>query len=89
MTKGRVSYSVLANVICQEDTEKAMHNGSDKSLPSIGFMPETNPALGRRGIRLLLEHPELLSTQLSAILELSREFDIPVLIPIVALRSDD
>jgi len=62
--------------------------GADKPLPFLGFMAETNPALRRRGIRLLLEYPELLSTQLSAILELSREFDIRVLIPMVTLPRD-
>lgn len=62
--------------------------GADKPLPFLGFMAETNPALGRRGIRLLLEYPELISTQLSAILELSREFDIRMLIPMVTLPSD-
>ncbi len=62
--------------------------GADKPLPFLGFMAETNPALGRRGIRLLLEYPELLATQLSAILELSREFDIRVLIFMVTLPGD-
>lgn len=32
--------------------------GADKPLPFLGFMAETNPALGRRGIRLLMEYPE-------------------------------
>ncbi|MCW8876902.1 MAG: hypothetical protein OQJ89_10730 [Kangiellaceae bacterium] len=27
--------------------------GSDKPLPFIGFLAETNPALGRRGVRLV------------------------------------
>jgi phosphoenolpyruvate-protein phosphotransferase len=42
--------------------------GSDKPLP---FLPtdeeEPNPALGRRGLRLLLRHPRVLEDQLSAI----------------------
>lgn len=62
--------------------------GADKPLPFLGFMAETNPALGRRGIRLLMEYPELLSTQLAAILALSGEFDISVLIPMVTLPGD-
>ena len=62
--------------------------GADKPLPFLGFMAETNPALGRRGIRLLREYPELLKTQLASILELSRDFDIRLLVPMVTLPTD-
>jgi len=62
--------------------------GADKPLPFLGFMAETNPALGRRGIRLLREYPELLKTQLAAILELTRDFDIRLLVPMVTLPTD-
>jgi phosphoenolpyruvate-protein phosphotransferase len=62
--------------------------GSDKPLPFTGFLAETNPALGRRGIRFLREYPGLLKTQLRAVLELSREFDVRVLVPMVTLPDD-
>ena len=62
--------------------------GADKTLPFIGFLAETNPALGRRGIRLLREYPHLLETQLRAVLKLSGEFDVRILIPMVALPED-
>jgi phosphoenolpyruvate-protein phosphotransferase len=62
--------------------------GADKPLPYIGFLAETNPALGRRGIRLLREYPRLLETQLRAVLQLSEEFDLSVLVPMVALPED-
>jgi phosphoenolpyruvate-protein kinase (PTS system EI component) len=62
--------------------------GTDKPLPFLKFLAETNPSLGRRGIRLLREYPELLKTNLRAILELSKEFDVRVLIPMVALPDD-
>ena len=62
--------------------------GSDKPLPFTGFLVETNPALGRRGIRFLREYPELLKTQLRAVLELSREFDVRILVPMVTLPDD-
>jgi phosphoenolpyruvate-protein kinase (PTS system EI component) len=136
-TKDGVTISVLANVGCSADTEKAMLNGaegvglyrleqaylgrvvppssdellnemqqtlnaakgctvhvrlldigSDKPLPFTGFLAETNPSLGRRGIRFLREYPELLKTQLRAVLELAREFDVRVLVPMVTLPDD-
>lgn len=57
--------------------------GADKPLPFLGFLAETNPALGRRGIRLLRAYPELLKTQVHAVLDLATEFDICVLILMV------
>lgn len=62
--------------------------GSDKPLPFIGFLAETNPALGRRGIRLMREYPELLNTQLQAMIPLLEEFDIQILVPMVTLPED-
>ena len=67
-----------------------VHNISTRprATPFIGFMAETNPSLGRRGIRFLREYPELLKTQLRAVLELAREFDVRVLVPMVTLPDD-
>ena len=62
--------------------------GADKPLPFIGFLAETNPALGRRGIRMQIEHPRLMETQLQAILRLSDDFDVSILIPMVTLPHD-
>ena len=137
VTKDDVTISVLANVGCNDDTEKAMMNGAegvglyrmervylgrvvppsidelltemrhtleaargrtvcvrlldigaDKPLPFMRFLAETNPSLERRGIRLLREYPELLGAHLRAVLELAREFDISVLVPMVTLPDD-
>jgi phosphoenolpyruvate-protein kinase (PTS system EI component) len=137
VTRDGVTITVLANVGCRDDTERAMANGAegiglyrteqvymgrmlppdvdelldemrrtlepakgspvcvrlldigaDKPLPFIGFLAETNPALGRRGIRLLREYPRLLETQLRAVLKLSKEFDVRLLIPMVSLPED-
>lgn len=62
--------------------------GADKPLPYIGCMAESNPALGCRGIRLLREYPSLLETQLKAVLHLSEDFDVTVLVPMVTLPED-
>ena len=137
VTRDEVDISVLANVGCSDDTERAMLNGAegvglyrmeraylgrivppntdelltemrhtleaakghsiyvrlldlgtDKQLPFMNFLAETNPSLGRRGIRLLREYPELLRTNLRAVLELSREFDVRILVPMVTLPDD-
>ena len=62
--------------------------GADKPFPFMKFMAETNPSLGRRGIRLLREYPELLMTQLRAVLRLAKEFDVCILVPMVTLPDD-
>jgi phosphoenolpyruvate-protein phosphotransferase len=62
--------------------------GADKPLPYIGFLAETNPALGRRGIRLLNRHRQLMETQLRMILTLADDFDMSILIPMVTLPDD-
>ena len=41
--------------------------GGDKALPYLPMPAEDNPYLGVRGVRFLLEHTELLETQLRAI----------------------
>lgn len=62
--------------------------GADKNFPFLPFVNETNPALGRRGIRMQLSLPGMLETQLRAILWLAGEFDIRILVPMVTLPSD-
>lgn len=62
--------------------------GADKPLPFLAFFAESNPALGRRGIRLLRAYPELLKTQLRAVMALSRDFDMRILVPMVSLPED-
>lgn len=62
--------------------------GADKPLPFMEEHRESNPALGRRGIRFLLKYPELLQTQLQALLQLSSDFELHILVPMVTLPGD-
>jgi len=57
-----------------------------EALSAAGIVPEAadpNPALGLRGIRLLLRRPELLETQLAAILRASIAGPVRVILPMV------
>ena len=57
--------------------------GSDKVVQ--GEIPsEQNPALGWRGIRLMLEMPEVFKTQIRAILRASTRRNISILLPMVS-----
>ncbi|TMB59226.1 MAG: phosphoenolpyruvate--protein phosphotransferase, partial [Deltaproteobacteria bacterium] len=46
------------------------------------------PSLGRRGVRLLLEYPQLVRTQLAALFRLAQEQDVRILVPMVTLEED-
>ncbi len=57
-----------------------------EALASAGLVPEiadTNPALGLRGIRMLLRQTELLETQFAAILRAALAGPVRVLLPMV------
>ena len=62
--------------------------GADKNPPYLHLPPEPDPFLGRRGVRILREYPDLLETQLRAVLKVSQQFRIGVLIPMVTTQSD-
>ncbi|MGE4089328.1 MAG: phosphoenolpyruvate--protein phosphotransferase [Candidatus Binatia bacterium] len=62
--------------------------GADKNPLYIHLPPEPDPFLGRRGVRVLLEYPELLDAQLRAVLEVSQHFSIGILIPMVTTEND-
>ena len=69
-------------------TVRLLDAGGDKPLAFARFAPEHDPALGRRGVRLLLEYPELLNTQLRALLRLARDHAVRILVPMVTLAEE-
>jgi phosphotransferase system enzyme I (PtsI) len=62
--------------------------GADKNPIYLHLPPEPDPFLGRRGVRVLHEYPHLLQAQLRAVLKVSQQFCIGVLIPMVTTESD-
>lgn len=57
--------------------------GGDKALPYLPMTAEENPFLGLRGIRLLLERPELLRSQLTALIQASKGRDLRIMFPMI------
>ena len=57
--------------------------GAEKTLPYFPLATVANPALNLRGTRLLLAHPEVLATQLRAILRASASYRLSALLPMV------
>ncbi len=68
---------------------RTLDAGADKPLPALPMPPEANPFLGVRGIRLGLERPEVLATQLRAILRVAAEgHSLKVMLPMVATLGE-
>lgn len=80
--------ATFAPVRDQPVTVRLLDLGGDKPLPFLKLPPEDNPFLGQRGVRLLLRFPDLLDTQLRALLEFSRDHDLRILVPMVTLAED-
>lgn len=62
---------------------RALDIGGDKPAPFVDIPPEENPALGLRGVRLLLARRDLLEDQLRAILRVQTRGDIHIMLPMV------
>ncbi|HJS84499.1 MAG TPA: putative PEP-binding protein, partial [Acetobacteraceae bacterium] len=75
-------------------TIRVLDWGGEKDIEALaaeGIVPDmadANPALGLRGIRLLLRHPELLETQLAAILHAAAAGPVRVMLPMVTTLAE-
>ncbi|MEV0848706.1 phosphoenolpyruvate--protein phosphotransferase [Streptomyces sp. NPDC049954] len=69
---------------------RVLDAGADKPLSFLTPGDEPNPALGVRGLRSLLEHPEVLRTQLAALATAAAGLPVhlEVMAPMVADRAD-
>jgi multiphosphoryl transfer protein len=67
---------------------RTLDAGADKPLPALPMPHEANPFLGVRGIRLTLERPEILATQLRAILRVAAEHPVKAMLPMVATLGE-
>jgi len=65
-------------------TVRTFDAGGDKLAPALGCAIGPNPSLGLRAIRLGLARPELLETQMAAILRASAHGPVRILIPMIA-----
>jgi phosphotransferase system enzyme I (PtsI) len=69
---------------------RVLDAGADKPLDFLTPADEPNPALGVRGLRTLLDHPEVLRTQLTALAKAAEGLPVhlEVMAPMVADRAD-
>jgi len=69
-------------------TLRTLDVGGDKPLSYLPMPHEANPFLGQRGIRLSLDHRDLLREQLAAICHTARSFPTSVMIPMVSTPGE-
>lgn len=62
--------------------------GGDKKLPYLDMPDELNPFLGWRAIRMCLDRPEILKTQLRAILRASHYGNIRIMYPMISNAAE-
>lgn len=79
----RVYASVLDAAGDKPVTFRTLDVGGDKILPYLHHTPEENPALGYRALRLALDRPGLMRTQLRALLRAAGGRELRVMFPMV------
>jgi phosphocarrier protein FPr len=62
--------------------------GGDKPLPYWPIPAEDNPYLGLRGVRLTLQRPEIMETQLRALMRAADERPLRIMFPMVGSVSE-
>ena len=79
------AYSEIAESIGQRPlTIRTFDIGGDKQLPYLPIRSGANPFLGQRGARIYADYPDLLKTQLRAILRASPGHQIAIMLPMVS-----
>jgi phosphocarrier protein FPr len=85
----RAEYDAIAEAMeSRPVTLRTLDVGGDKPLPYLPIPVEANPFLGHRGIRLSLDHRELLHDQLVAICETAQRHPTSVMFPMVATLGE-
>ncbi|MFC1590265.1 phosphoenolpyruvate--protein phosphotransferase [Candidatus Omnitrophota bacterium] len=80
--------NILTEARKKEITVRLLDIGGDKRLPYLALDDELNPALGLRGVRVLLKHKNVLKTQVRVIIKLSKKYKLRILIPMITFPRE-
>jgi phosphocarrier protein FPr len=84
------SYKAIAQAVGPDHTLiiRTLDVGGDKPLTYLPIPKEDNPFLGERGVRVGLDRPEILRTQLRAILRAAAFGKVQVMFPMIATLNE-
>ncbi|MGE4480169.1 phosphoenolpyruvate--protein phosphotransferase [Acidocella sp.] len=90
--QARIYQDIIEAMDGEPVTIRLLDWGSDKEIEALSRYlpdsPEANPAMGLRGIRLLLQHEALLETQLAAILRAAAAGPVRIMVPMVSVAKE-
>jgi phosphocarrier protein FPr len=78
------AYRAILDAASGPVTFRTLDAGGDKPLPYLDLGEEANPFLGLRGIRATLDRPDLLRTQIRAILRAAAGRPVRIMFPMIA-----
>jgi phosphoenolpyruvate-protein kinase (PTS system EI component) len=79
-----LAYTRIATALAARPlTIRTLDAGGDKPIPYLPLPAEDNPALGLRGVRTSLAYPQLLRSQLRAVLATEGPGEIRLLLPMI------
>ncbi|WP_226016930.1 phosphoenolpyruvate--protein phosphotransferase [Novosphingobium sp. FKTRR1] len=85
----RATYQAIADAMQGRPLiVRTLDVGADKPLAYVPMPTEENPALGQRGIRLSLARPELMATQLAALVAVQPVGQVRIMAPMVVDRAE-
>lgn len=79
---------VLSTMYPKPVTIRTIDIGGDKYLPYLHQENEANPFLGKRAIRLCLDHVEFFKVQLRALLRASIHGNLKIMFPMIATKDE-
>ncbi len=83
------AYSTVAKALNgSEVIIRALDIGGDKAIDTLKIEKEDNPFLGHRGIRYLLDNPEIFKTQIKAVLMAAKHGDVKLMLPMVTTLQE-
>ncbi|MBQ8287444.1 MAG: phosphoenolpyruvate--protein phosphotransferase [Clostridia bacterium] len=87
-TQYRVYRRLLEDMGGRPVVIRTMDVGADKQVGYFGIGREENPALGYRSIRICMDRPEILTTQLRALYRASAFGKLSILVPMIISPSE-
>ncbi|QEH36872.1 Phosphoenolpyruvate-protein phosphotransferase [Aquisphaera giovannonii] len=79
---------IIVNSPNQAVTIRTLDLGGDKTVAYLGRRSEPNPFMGWRSIRIFLENPKLMITQIRAILRAGRHGKVSMLFPMITTLEE-